>query len=418
MNIRELQVSLIDMVMSLSQATDVISPAVANHQKRVAYMAAALGYELGLDQQQRSQVLMAGALHDVGALSLQERLQALTFDAEQPAIRLHARVGATLLRTFPLFGQVAELVEHHHTRFDDLGDSTPAGARLIQLADRVDVLLNYGQPLLAQTHQVRQQIQAKAGSMFDPEVVRAFSSLADRESFWLELSPNMLDRALARQTRTITVDLDINGLLDFSRLFGHIIDFRSRFTATHSSGVAAIAEALAELAGLSRSEGQLLRIAGYLHDLGKLAIPQHILEKPGALTAAEYDLIRGHTFYTHRILETVRGLETLASWAAYHHERLDGSGYPFHCTGEEMSLSARIMAVADVFTAVCEDRPYRQGLAQTQCARLLDQLAEDGGLDQRLVELVLTNFQYLNEVRFTAQLAATADYQQFWLQLG
>lgn len=228
----------------------------------------------------------------------------------------------------------------------------------------------------------------------------------------------MLDRALSKQARAITIDLDLVSLMDFARLFSHIIDFRSRFTATHSSGVAAIAEALAGLVGMSRAEGQLLRVAGYLHDLGKLAIPREILEKPAALTRSEYDLMRSHTFYTYRILETVKGLETLAAWAAYHHERLDGAGYPFHYTDDELSIHARIMAVADVFTAIKEDRPYRVGLDKDSASRLLTKMAKEGGLDQRLVDLLLENQEQLDCVRSMAEETAANAYQAFWSQLA
>lgn len=416
-NIRDLQVSMIDMVMCLSQATDVISHTVANHQKRVAYISCSLAGEMGYAPTDCNLLLMAGALHDVGALSLRERLSALTFEATYPAMRSHALAGAALLRTFPLLADVAPLVGHHHTAYADLEADTPAGANLLHLADRVDVLLDHRLPLLSQVRGVCERIQAESGRMFDPLAVAAFLRLAARESFWLDLAPNLLDRALLKLDKTIAVDLNLTSLMDFARLFGHIIDFRSHFTATHSSGVAATAEAIAGLVGMSRAEGRLLKVAGYLHDLGKLAIPAEVLEKPGRLTPEEYDLVRSHTFHTYRILETVKGLETLAAWAAYHHERLDGAGYPFHCSDEELGISSRIMAVADVFTAISEDRPYRAGMDSQAAARVLTGMADSGGLDRRLVRLLLDNLDSVDAVRCQAQAEATAFYRDFWQRL-
>ena len=130
------------MVMSLSQATDLVSSAVANHQKRVAYIACCLAQKMGFDRDQRNHILMAGALHDVGALSLSERLNALSFEVEQPLVQAHAQVGARLLRTFPLFAGLATSVEHHHCQFIGAGSDVPKAAHLLHLSDRVDVILD------------------------------------------------------------------------------------------------------------------------------------------------------------------------------------------------------------------------------------------------------------------------------------
>lgn len=417
MNIRELQVSMIDMVMCLSQATDVISHTVANHQKRVAYISCSLAGEMGYSAEECNRLLMAGALHDVGALSLRERLSALAFEATYPEMRAHALAGAALLRTFPLLADVAALVEHHHSAYQDLGEGTPACANLLHLADRIDVLLDHRLPLLSQVPGICERVQAESNRMFDPLAVSAFLRLAGRESFWLDLAPNLLERALRRLDKTIAIDLNLTSLMDFARLFGHIIDFRSRFTATHSSGVAATAEAIAGLVGMSRAEGRLLKVAGYLHDLGKLAIPTEVLEKPARLTREEFDLVRSHTFHTYRILETVKGLETLAAWAAFHHERMDGTGYPFHCSDEDLDIGSRIMAVADVFTAICEDRPYRAGMSGEEAAHVLRKMGNNGGLDSRLVKLLLDNQETLDDVRRRAQADATTFYEEFWNRL-
>ena len=125
------------------------------------------------------------------------------------------------------------------------------------------------------------------------------------------------------------------------------------------------------LMGFSAWECQLIRVAGNLHDLGKLAVPAEILEKSGQLTDAEYNLIKGHSFYTYHILEAIDELEIITAWAAFHHERLDGSGYPFQISGDQLSLPARIVAVADVFTAITEDRPYRVGMDPDQALSVL-----------------------------------------------
>ncbi len=417
MNFQDLRISLKDMVISLSQATDLVSPTVANHQKRVAYMASSLAQGMGLDAPSCNRLLMAGAMHDVGALSLAERLSALRFEADAKAMQAHSLAGAALVRTFPPLADISPLIAYHHHPFSNHNPDVPWEAGLLHLCDRVDAFLDHSQPLLDQVATVSQHIQADANQKFDPQVVDGFLKLAKKESFWLDMKPSMLDGALNSLGRASVIGLDLAGLADLARLFSQIVDFRSRFTSTHSSGVAASAEALANLAGLSQTEGKHLSVAGHLHDLGKLAIPIEVLEKDGRLTEQELRLIRSHTFYTYRTLQTVRGLETLAGWAAYHHERLDGTGYPFRHGEQELTLKARIVAVADVFTAISEDRPYRVGMDREAASRVLSSLAANGGLDPRLVELLLDNYPQLDWERRRAQAKATDTYNQFWLKL-
>ncbi|MCJ7690936.1 MAG: HD domain-containing protein [Clostridiaceae bacterium] len=103
-----------------------------------------------------------------------------------------------------------------------------------------------------------------------------------------------------------------------------LVDFKSRFTASHSSSVAACSETIAKYAGFSKNQAKIIKYAGYLHDLGKLAIPTEILEKPGPLSKEEFDLMRTHAYHTNRVLANVSGFETIRQWGSLHHEKLNG----------------------------------------------------------------------------------------------
>ena len=146
-----------------------------------------------------------------------------------------------------------------------------------------------------------------------------------------------------------------------SLFFKDIIDLKSPFTATHSTGVSACADALSEL--MERADERLkIRIAGNLHDLGKLVIPNSILEKGTGLSIEEYQIIKSHSYYSYTIMNSIADLGDVAEWGRFHHEKIDGSGYPFHHSGDRLPTQARIIAVSDVFTALAEDRPYRKGM--------------------------------------------------------
>jgi HD-GYP domain-containing protein (c-di-GMP phosphodiesterase class II) len=269
-----------------------------------------------------------------------------------------------------------------------------------------------GIQLLVRVPDILSRIEKASGDMFSPALVGAFRDLASRESFWLGLAFPGRNPAHQHQGDFRAFRLDTSGILGLSRLFARIIDFRSRFTATHSSGVAASAEALARLSGRSEEECAHMRIAGLLHDLGKLAVPAELLEKPAGLTREEIALIRCHTYFTRRALENIHLFESITAWGANHHERIDGKGYPNHVGGEELSLGSRIMAVSDVFTAITENRPYRAGMDRPSTQKVLHSMVSQSALDPDVVGLLVCNFDELNAVRAAAQAQAVVEYEE------
>ena len=134
-----------------------------------------------------------------------------------------------------------------------------------------------------------------------------------------------------------------------------------------------------------------MEVAGLLHDLGKLAVPDQILEYPGSLSPDQFRLMKQHTYYTYHLLSCLPQYPHLKEWAAFHHEKLDGSGYPFRIPGEKLSLGARIMAVADIFQALSEDRPYRPGLSLTETRQILDKSVASGKIDADLTRLLIAD---------------------------
>jgi HD-GYP domain-containing protein (c-di-GMP phosphodiesterase class II) len=208
------------------------------------------------------------------------------------------------------------------------------------------------------------------------------------------------------------IEVDFSDISIIAELFRNIIDFRSRFTSTHSSGVAASSSMLAKIFGLTDTEIGLMEVAGNLHDLGKLAIPNSILEKPGNLTKEEMSVMKSHTYYTYLIINSIGGLKQIAEWAAYHHERLDGSGYPFHCVAAELSTGARILMVADIFTALAEDRPYRKGMSKDGIVQIIKQFSDRSLLDTRIVKLLFGNYNEIFSYVAEKQAVAREFYEK------
>ena len=319
-----MRISLFEILQCVSDAIDLISPEVANHHQQTAFLSYRIAQQMGLPEEAQRNVLMAGIIHDIGALSMRERLSLI--ENEPVSANSHGFRGARLLEEFEPFDAIADIVRYHHVpwehgqgqRFKDR--DVPLESHIIHVADRVSVQLkpNLG---LGQVPSILESIESRSGKGFVPETVDALRSLAPKEYVWLEL----LHKAPLIPAPLVLMPemhaLEIPEVLSISRMLSHLIDFRSRFTATHSAGVAATAEKLAEYAGFSQNECQLMLIAGYLHDLGKLAIDNAILEKPGKLDPTEFNAIRAHTFFTYHLLSRIHGFETINRWASFHHEK-------------------------------------------------------------------------------------------------
>ena len=409
-----------ELIVGFADAMDLVSPVLTGHHKRVARMAGTLARELGLDDRSTSSLVVAGLLHDSGALSLYERLDALKFEAEfsPTGTSAHAYMGYVLLRRFKVFSEVAPLVRHHHLWWEHASEhcrvqELALRANLLHLADRVDVLIDKRKEILGQVPGIRERIERESGRMFAPELVELLKAVSRQESFWLDVVSPYLPSLVENGLEGWDTRLSGEQAVELARVMSTIIDFRSHFTATHSAGVSATAVPLAKLAGFSPLECRTMKLAGYLHDLGKLAVPAEILEKPDKLTNEEFAVIRSHTYYTYRVLEKIIGLGTVNEWASFHHERLNGDGYPFHRDADNLSLGSRIMAVADVLTAITEDRPYRAGMPLEKAVSVLTSMAGSGVLDPSVVGLAVDNFNEINDTRATAQSEALDEFESY-----
>lgn len=386
-----IETSLIELALCVSEAADLVDRSVADHHRRVAFISDRLADEMGLRQDSRDRLVLAAALHDIGALTLRERLRALEFDIRETD---HAEPGYLLLREFEPFSDIAPIVRVHHVEWarteaiESTGIAVPDEAHLLFLADRVSVLFDAVAEPLGQRAAIVAAIRNGAQSRFMPEAVAAFVRIAKRESFWFDMAALQLHPSFAPAvlpaSRPVSVDVD-----SLATMLARIVDFRSRYTAAHSSGVAAAAETVAALMGLPPEDRAAMRAAGLLHDLGKLAVPAEVLEKPSRLTPRERSVVQAHAFYTKRILSHVPGLAAIADAAAHHHERIDGTGYPDHLKSTRLSRGARLVAASDVFAALSEDRPYRPAMELGEVLSRLTHMAKRKRLDRDIVAAVV-----------------------------
>lgn len=413
-------IPLADLAMCLADVVDCVDGAVAGHHHRVSALCNALGDLMELPPTSREHLTLAGAVHDIGALSLSERLHALRFDVDHSE---HSLPGYLLLRTFEPFSDVADIVRWHHVWHSNTAATEresqqriPRESGMLFFADRVAVLASiYGdEPDLID--QIRVIAARNAGSMFAPDVVDAVLSAPDTHGFWRYLHADAATLAEAQSDASTQLPWDC--LEDFAVTVSKLIDFRCSFTASHSSGVAACAQMLAALSGMSSSDIRLIRIAGYLHDVGKLAVPRELIERTGPLSDDERDVMRSHVSYSSAALWRLGSPPQLQMWVGRHHERPNGTGYPSGLGEDDLDTGCRVLALADVFVALTETRPYRAALGRDETVTILREMGGRGDLDATLVERLIDHYSTIDRLRIAAQRLSRHDFDSFRAALG
>ena len=394
-----LQIDLRQSVLLIASAVDLVGVDDVLHGRRVAILAVECAKSLGWNEAAQQMLFDAGLLHDAGVSSTRIH-RTLVNELDWAGAELHCERGYQLLKDFAPLAHLAPIVRYHHSHWQDLQqvDLDPSLARfanLIYLADRIDVSAApyyADNTLLLHVQEICARINRYRGTLFAPELVDAFLAVAQAEAFWLILDPDFIpqfvdDMALSGSKATI----GLADLKQFALIVAAIVDAKSHFTSEHSLGVARLARFIGTAFGMRGEHLDILEVAALLHDIGKLQIPDEVLESPLKLTPFERAIMKKHSFATYQILKRVIGLEELARWASQHHESLDGGGYPFHTPAGELPLESRIIKVADVYQALAQNRPYRQPLPPGEILSLLRQMESALEIDPQLVDFVASH---------------------------
>jgi HD-GYP domain-containing protein (c-di-GMP phosphodiesterase class II) len=247
------------------------------------------------------------------------------------------------------------------------GEEIPLLARILCLSQTVEVF-HANQGLDAAI----KMAQKRSGTWFDPELVGVLQALRSDTAFWDSLRAEDISRRVAElEPAELTLGADDAKLDRVAEAFAKVIDAKSPYTFRHSERVASIAVDIAANLGFSADERRDLRRAALLHDIGKLTISNQILDKPSGLTDEEFALMKQHPAFTVRILERVHAFAGIAAIGGAHHEKLDGSGYPWGLDRKQLSQASRILVVADIYEALTAARPYREALAPEEALAIM-----------------------------------------------
>lgn len=393
-------INLHETIFSLSDALDLVGVDQIYHGKRVAYLAIECAKALNWGTERLDDLFLAAILHDCGVSKTAIHTRLTHFEGNN--IDNHCVKGAELLQRTHLLTHLSDYIRYHHTAWAeliglDLPNVVKVIANCVYMADRVDILVLNGleadSDILASKGEIRRKIKAKSGFWFQPELVNIFLKLSEPEAFWLSLlNVQNVEYAHCCIAHNLIQEVKFEDIKSIVLIFSHIIDAKSHCTVKHSDGVANLARFLGEAFKLSEQVCDRLELAGLLHDLGMLRVPDTILEKPGPLTEAEYRIVKRHSYDTNEILKKIQGFEEVAKWASQHHERVDGSGYPYRNQADDLPIEARIIAVADVFQALTQKRPYRDKFLPEAIMPILKNQVQEHKLDKDVVLMVENNF--------------------------
>ena len=363
---------------------------VSNHGLRVAYISLKIGESYDLSKEEQYDLLVFSLLHDIGAV---ENLKAVNKVDLEKAIE-HCTIGEKIIQKFPFYKTYKNVLKYHHEKYDGSGffakqgDEIPLFSQIISIADFFE--LNYKE----QSKEVLlRDIYSKENTQFSKDLINRLVGITKHIGFWLDIKDAFILSSVQNLKMIGIKKYTYEEIKKVTQMFSKIIDSKSEFTRNHSSELTKKLIAMGEFYGFDEKKLEELTIAGDLHDIGKLAISNRLLDRNGKLTKEEFETVKKHVYYTRKVLEPLEGFGKIVEWAANHHERNDGSGYPFGLTRNQMSFESRLLATLDVYQALREDRPYRGSLSHKKSVEILMSMVKNNKFDIDIVEAIDQVFQ-------------------------
>jgi putative nucleotidyltransferase with HDIG domain len=366
------------LIEGLSYALDVAEKSYFSHAKHVGYTSFMIAKELKLSEELQKDIYYAALLHDIGA-------------GNAYSMEDHCIFGRDIILKLPVKKILADYVFYHHEHlngsgpFKLKGDEIPLPAQIICIADYFDMKFGNLRNVDFDTlNDIKSWLKDQQG-LYNHDILDTLHSLIEKEFFLLDYFHQEFGSILHRRIDVQGSTLDFEAIKEYAHAFSEIIDRRSPFTYQHSAGVADFVSKVTYELGYDCEVQNKMYIAALLHDVGKLAISNDIIDSHGKLTEMERYEINKHTYYTRWILEQIDGFEDITEFASNHHEKLNGSGYPYHSSGNQIGELDRIMAICDIYQALTEDRPYRKTMPIEKVWAIIDEMVERNELDRELV---------------------------------
>lgn len=401
------EVTLKQMILVIHRTINSVDKRLLNHGEQVAYiMLNLLKAEGNYSDEEILKICTISIFHDIGAYKVAERDKLVEIDTVDPFD--HAVYGALFIKYFSPLSDLYNVVLTHHFTFKYFEDKhiniICKEGLLLNFADYIDrVYLNKNALTKDYIKDHKENYSKEHIDLFvDADRKFDFLSKLLNGSYKEELHSFFETKILTREE-----------VIAYSKMLAYSIDFRSEATVRHTILVEAISYQIGKLYGLDEGKLTKIKVASALHDIGKIGIPVEILENPGKLTKAEFEIMKSHAIIGYDILSGLN-IDDIRDIGALHHEKLDGTGYPFGLQEEDLTVEMRIVAIADIISALLGVRSYKEEFNKDKTIRILEDMVDSNKIDSKIVNLFINNYNFIiNEA-----LHQSSDLMNTYLNLN
>jgi len=385
----------------LEKTLNHVDSRLIDHGKRVAYlMFKVLSPQNIFSDKQLRDICILAMLHDVGAYKTEEIDKMVIFETTN--IWEHSVYGYLFLKHFSPLKDLAPVIYYHHAKCDEITHLTAEHqllAQLISLCDRADVFAQHkGKAADFLIH-----MEKYRDIKYRSDIIEIFLTAGvDIDKVFNSIDSDAEFNRVFRE-----IPLSDDEAIGYIKMVIFSIDFRSSQTVIHTAGATCISEILAGFMGMDENKIMKVKTGAMLHDIGKIGIPIHILESPERLSDSDMEIMKTHVAITEKILDENLD-DDIKHIAARHHEKLDGTGYPRHLKNSDITLADRIVAIADIFMALCQRRTYKEAFPKEKVIAILSGM--NGLLDEQMLSLVVEHFDEILEAMHKETLPVIQDY--------
>lgn len=370
----------------IRKTLNLIDPRLIDHGGRVGYMLYKMLEEEGLyDNQEILTFAMVGLFHDIGAYKIEEIDKLVNFETETPIN--HSIYGYLFYNYIAPQDEIAKIILYHHFDYNDLKKQNFIYEKVtsyLTLVDSVDVIAN----ITKKTEKLPKLLENRDGK-YSEEAIELFLRINEKYQILDKLKDSTYKDELDVLVEVSKFTLEQIEM--YLKMLIYSIDFRSEYTVMHTITTISAADEIGILMGLNDLERQQLHFAALLHDIGKISTPVSILEAERKLTEDEMEIMRNHVVMSEYILKDYID-PVILEIAIRHHEKIDGTGYPKKLKGEELTTPQRVLAVADIVSALAGKRSYKEAFTKEKIISILWSNMENGKLCDKVVKRTIDNF--------------------------
>lgn len=371
----------------------------SNHSKRTTIIALYIAKILNLDEKELNSLCIYSLIHDC-ATSNEEFSSIEKLGRDQlEETKTHCFVINEIVPKSLIKSVYENVILYHHEKWDGSGlfkkkgNEIPFLSQIIKLANDIEILYRENE----KPNNIFKLINHKCDLYYSSKLVEAFNIAQKNPHFYNSLKNSHIEKELINIIGNRELDIDSLTFYDLTNILKAILNTKSPFTYEHSSRVAILASSMANYYNFDEQKKEEFIFAAIFHDVGKLLVPNSIINKKGPLTKEEFMIIKEHPLHTNKLLKKVPVFNNICKWASQHHEKLNGSGYPYGLVENQLCFESQLLSVIDIYEALSSDRPYREALSEENLSQIMYEMSNKGELNKMIVEDVLKVFKIKKE---------------------